>query len=212
VPSLRQRGRAIKRAGCQADEGCAISGAIERRVRLAWPDAEPADRLPGAPDLRCPRIHVFTFRQNPDGDRQAIIQNRTLAAARNQALDTRQTSLRATQSPKDELTWGQHAAMVCHDDASGTALFVDGSDRMRFDSAVQSCTSLRKGVGERPTPSRHWPTDGRAYAPRLYSARNTVIGSTRVARQTGNRAARPATAPSTHVEAVSDIQSSGSTP
>ena len=46
----------------------------------------------------------------------------------------------------------------------------------------------------------------------FYSARHTVIGSTRVARQTGTSAARPATVPSRHVEVVSDIQSSGVTP
>ncbi len=47
---------------------------------------------------------------------------------------------------------------------------------------------------------------------RRYSARNTVIGSTRVARQTGTNAAIHAAVPSTHVEVVSDIKSSGSTP
>lgn len=45
-----------------------------------------------------------------------------------------------------------------------------------------------------------------------YSARNTVIGSTRVARQMGSSAAKPATVASMDDELASDTQSNGSTP
>ena len=53
-------------------------------------------------------------------------------------------------------------------------------------------------------------TKGNHRAP--YSARSTVIGSTRVARQTGTSAANPATIASTDQELASDTQSNGSTP
>ena len=57
--------------------------------------------------------------------------------------------------------------------------------------------------------TRHTPQQ---FADRPYSARKTVIGSTRVARRTGSSAANPATVASTDEELASDTQSNGSTP